>query len=376
MTANYERGLNLVKGDYVCFIGDDDAMMPEVLLQLAGVIVSNSFPEAFIFPHADYGWPGVASMIPDKSYIENAVYHQPVDQISPGFVAPSIVFNEFLAAKRTYRNLPGVYHNCVKRSALQRIFANGLWLCSTSPDIYSAVALTATVKSIYLANFFLCLVGTSAASVGLAVHTADRSNDLAASVLQACIEESPFPLHRFFGPKGVGGSLRLIEYECYLQVRDQGLLAKSDLICAVSFAKAAIAEALSPFQPNGVEILDALSHLAGNLDIKSIEQIMPMLASARQKLLSMPPSQVSESKCDIALLQGDLELNPIPASCYGVNDVLGASSLLALASCLRKNSARKESYYLEQIDNILTSSSWRLTSPLRLLMATLKSLWR
>ena len=374
MTANFERGLHLAKGDYIIYIGDDDALMPNALSQLSELIQGNCYPESFIFPHADYGWPGVSAMIPDKSYKENSVYYESLEAITPGFVDPSIILSEFLKAKRTYRKLPAIYHGCASRSALERIFTGDAFLHSRIPDVYAAVALAATLRTIYIADFYLCIAGASIASTGLAFVSAEADNKLSAKIRQSFNNEEPLPLHDAFGAHGFIGSLRLCEHECYLQARDQGLLSDSDLICPVSFADAAIAEALSPHQPNAADILNAWEHLTKSLDAKPAEIIMSMISTAREELLSRVPDQLDVSIGHTALSKAHFALNPIPASLFGVNDVLGASSLLALLCYMRKCSAVMERRHLEQIEAITGSSSWKLTSPLRRFVAKFNSL--
>jgi len=125
MTANIERGLHLAKGDYLCFIGDDDALMPNALERISNLTDYYNAPEPFMGPVADYWWPGTACMLRPNSYREGHVYHDMGYPSDKGMLNPEHLRHSFLRGSRNYRQLPGIYHKFVKRSALDKIKIGG-----------------------------------------------------------------------------------------------------------------------------------------------------------------------------------------------------------------------------------------------------------
>jgi len=132
MRENFNRALCASTGDYVLFIGDDDAVLSGQFRFLRRILETRT-PDGVSWFRATYGWP-----IKDfgaktggiRFYRENT-YGAPVTY-DP---------HEYLGALLNCRlrqldPTPSIYHGCVSRAYLDRIApAPGLFFDSTIPDV-------------------------------------------------------------------------------------------------------------------------------------------------------------------------------------------------------------------------------------------------
>lgn len=370
MSENYERGLNSAKGDYICFIGDDDVMMPNSCDQLARLAQSCHCPDAFILPMADYWWPGTQQMLRDGIYKENHIYFQQTSAFESGFVDPKNLYADFLAGNIGYRQMAGFYHKCVKKSLLDRIIRNKKYIHSSIPDVYAAVALTANAKSIYSANFYLCLAGTSSASTGLAQVMYNPDNEQAQKTLSNWNNENPIPMHPLIVK--TGGSIRLYEYECFLQARDSGAVSSEDQLNIKNLVANTIVEAFDHTQSRALDILDSLEDvLAKSLDSANKAHLSSVYDAKFKIQHSDYAPRLSINMVDPI----DLSAGSIDASFFGVRDALSASSLLLMATMLDMDAKESRAGLEQKLHLFRSSSSWRLTKPIRSIIALLNRLF-
>jgi hypothetical protein len=370
MTENYERGLNAAKGDYICIIGDDDVMMPHACNRLANLVKSCHSPEAFIMPMADYWWPGTQRMLRDGIYKENHIYFQQIPSHASGFVDPKNLYHNFLVGNVGYRQMAGFYHKCVKRSLLDRIIRNERYIHSSIPDVYAAIALTASAKTIYAADFYLCLGGTSPASTGLAQVMANPDNEQAQKTLINWSQEDPIPLHSLVNR--TGGSIKLYEYECFLQARDAGVLALDDELSIKSLTKNTIMEAYDHAQSRALDIVDCLENVVTRSVDSSREACLASVHEARVVIQSLdyaPRLSIGNSS------PVDLSAGSIDAAFFGVRDAMAASSLLLMATMVSMDAKSELSVAELNLQLLRSSTSWKLTKPIRLIVALVNRLF-
>ncbi len=158
MSDNWEFALEQAAGEYVIFIGDDDAVLPGALDRLQTLVRAN--------PRQVYSWPLHA-------------YNWPIDG-QPAFVAhlsPAASQTEINLKKLAgfvismggwkYYELPSVYHSAIPKRVLDAIREKtGRVFHSTQPDIFTSMAIPAFASRALRLGYSVTLHGRSAKSNG------------------------------------------------------------------------------------------------------------------------------------------------------------------------------------------------------------------
>ncbi len=132
MCDNYEFGLDHAKGEYVIFIGDDDAIMPGAIDALARTIKSN--------PGLVYSWPMPLYIWPKDE--RKASVHYVSANTRPFKTDLKKLAKRFIAVMRESGQLPSVYHGAVAKSVIDKIRKQaGRVFCSTQPDVFTSFAI-------------------------------------------------------------------------------------------------------------------------------------------------------------------------------------------------------------------------------------------
>ena len=134
MCDNYEFALEYAKGEYMIFIGDDDAIMPGAIDALEVTIKSN--------PSLVYCWPMPLYTWPRNEKKASAYYVFP--STLPFEINLKKIAKRFIAVMRESGQLPSMYHGAVTKSILDDIRKQtGRVFHSTQPDAFVAFALPA-----------------------------------------------------------------------------------------------------------------------------------------------------------------------------------------------------------------------------------------
>lgn len=153
---NFNAAMQLAKGDYVCMIGDDDGINPEIF-NIVDWAQKNNVDSITPVVYASYIWPnsfesnlnGVLTLNNFSSRIERI---NPMDNLLPLFKNGFVDYQNY--------NLPKVYHGIVKRSCFEKIFnSSGHYFGGLSPDIYSAIALACVVDAHYIIDYPFTISG-------------------------------------------------------------------------------------------------------------------------------------------------------------------------------------------------------------------------
>ena len=150
----------MATGEYVCMIGDDDAILPDLIKITRWAFkkdIDSIAPKSII----NYTWPdqnnfGSKLDIPFFSYKCESVLleQQLISYLSDG-------------CAKTFRNynLPALYHGIVRRSCLEEIKSiTGHYVGGLSPDSYSSVALSQIVRNHIVLDYPLTIAGACPAS--------------------------------------------------------------------------------------------------------------------------------------------------------------------------------------------------------------------
>jgi len=153
---NFNAAMSLAKGEYICMIGDDDGINPEIF-DVVRWAKKNNIDSICPTVYASYLWPNTLTQYP-KGHLSINKFSSQVYRINPK--------NNLLPLLRrgiiNYMNfqLPKLYHGIVKRTCMEEIFSKaGHFFGGLSPDIYSAVALASIVKNHYMIDYPLTISG-------------------------------------------------------------------------------------------------------------------------------------------------------------------------------------------------------------------------
>lgn len=248
---NYAKGIGLSKGQYVCCIGDDDAVLPDIV-PVAEWASSHNIPAVKFGTQAIYIWPNAIKgressqlsldRFSSRSY-EVDVKRELVDFLHTGcFDLPSA-------------DIPKAYHGLVRRDMYELIKEKtGRYCGGLSPDIYLAVSLATMIEKLTCMDIPLTVFGACRQST-----TGDSLNKVNVSKL----EDAP----HFVGQEYEWDSL-VPRYYCGANIwADSALHALSDLgenalreeFSVEHIAAYGLAEC-SDFQDEIMALLDKVKH--------------------------------------------------------------------------------------------------------------------
>lgn len=156
---NFSLGVEQASGKYICMIGDDDGINPEIV---EAVRWANKKNLEAIVPsiRLNYIWPesGITHYGPDTGNL-----------MIIDFDAKSNIYDPKLEVKKLLAsggqnylnyNMVKVYHGIVTKAALDRVKAiTGRYFGGVSPDIYSSVALSLVIDKLVKIDYPLTIPG-------------------------------------------------------------------------------------------------------------------------------------------------------------------------------------------------------------------------
>lgn len=247
MPLHWDFAMKHATGDVLTILGDDDAMMPGATATAARVMQEHPDVSALAHSPAQYYWPD---------------YHDPARRdrytITPGdgSVVEKTAMDELhrvLSFRSWYGVLPFVYHGFVRRDVMRRIAErqDGSIFLKAAPDIYSDMAIAATIERYAVLSGCLTVGGQGARSTGASLFS-DRAEG------RAFIREMPSGMLPAVGSK----SVNLIIYDCIEEVRRQFGLTRSTPFAWRRFTEAVCREAVMLDTGRRREILDGLRQVA------------------------------------------------------------------------------------------------------------------
>jgi hypothetical protein len=163
---NVERGLAACAGRYVCFIGDDDFVAPQIVDVTRWM--ERHGEDCLIYPAARYWWRNV-------SFKRSAKFKQPgafwLPVARQGTVERKFSRDEMQRVLNgggvAYLDLPRLYHGIASKRAIDRIHEKfGRYVPGSSPDMALCAALSAVIESYSSIDFPITVFGASRASGG------------------------------------------------------------------------------------------------------------------------------------------------------------------------------------------------------------------
>ena len=139
---NFSEAVSLASGEYLCMIGDDDGILPNILEEVYKAKEKNIHS---IIPslNAVYFWPMKNSIVAngDNGYLYTAYVNKESTIISTSESLKKMLSN----GGQNYQNcdMPRLYHGIIHRSLMDKVYAKtNYYFSGLTPDIYMATALT------------------------------------------------------------------------------------------------------------------------------------------------------------------------------------------------------------------------------------------
>lgn len=175
---NFSAPIPLCSGDYVCMIGDDDGVLPNII-DVVNIASLKGYDAIIPGLNSVYIWPS------DKPIVKGA---------EGGYLCLSYIKSESRVVdlnkgiKQLLNNggqdyqscdLPRLYHGIVKREVLESIKSKtGAYFKGLTPDIYMSVALALTCKNVLAIEYPITVSGICPRSGSSDSATGRHTGDL------------------------------------------------------------------------------------------------------------------------------------------------------------------------------------------------------
>jgi hypothetical protein len=162
-SQTFSKSVLLSRGEFVCIIGDDDGVNPEIV-EAAKWAKAQNIDAITPLTNASYYWPDFRQ----KYYKSDNAGCLKISKFS-GSISFVDVRQEMLncakGAFQDFSRLPKVYNGIVKRSCLDKVHQKaGSFFFGASPDISGAMAVAGFVDRLCLLDYPLVIAGSSALS--------------------------------------------------------------------------------------------------------------------------------------------------------------------------------------------------------------------
>jgi glycosyltransferase involved in cell wall biosynthesis len=170
MSDHWDFALLHAAGDYVMFIGDDDAVLPGALDKLETSILTTDCL-AYGWPRPIYVWP-----IDGKpARVEDLYRVRQTSEIDLEKLARVVVS----MGGWNYSYIPSVYHSAVAKSILDSIRTQtGRVFHTTQPDVFTSMAVPAFAKTAIILGYYVSVHGRSEKANSGATGRPDRHEHL------------------------------------------------------------------------------------------------------------------------------------------------------------------------------------------------------
>lgn len=167
---NFNAAIELSTGEYVCLIGDDDGINPEII-KATEWAKQNNVDCLVGSINASYRWDGTEA--PDTLFTKMTGSTLTITHFSGKAkkIDTQVSFDRLMDNGCTNYlefDFPKLYHGIVKKSILDELKSKtGEYLKGLSPDIYSAISLAILAKNIIKIDYPLTIPGTCGQSTSI-----------------------------------------------------------------------------------------------------------------------------------------------------------------------------------------------------------------
>jgi hypothetical protein len=209
--ANWERGLDACRGDYVTVLGDDDAFVPTTL-EAVRRIQQSARADLLSWAVHTYWWPDTF-----VTWNRNQLYVGCGDQVLSNSSRETLV--RFMDGSIPFGSLPMLYNSFVHRSLLARIKEkHGTYFpIPHLPDVVSGVLLLSLTDRFVYSDWPLAVRGNSGQSQG----TSYWCRSLGAERREATQKEEGITLDKLIHPALIPSpNLQILLASCRMWCRD------------------------------------------------------------------------------------------------------------------------------------------------------------
>lgn len=260
MSRHWEFALSQANGEYVTFLGDDDAVMPGGLQKAVSLLQAADWPDALASVNAEYHWPSS----PVRNHAN--IFSYPTGR-NCGWCDCEALKREVISGHALYNELPMIYKGWIKYSLLSKLQnVTGSFFKSCQPDIYMAVACSILLNGFYLTEEPLFIEGISCFSNGAqSMHRSVTSDK------QFFLQDSiPFHPSVPFCPASA-----FLVLESVMQCRDAGLDVTSYPVDYSVILKCAVKQAAHMDRERYLQCIDAARSLAKKTSLSGyVEQLI------------------------------------------------------------------------------------------------------
>ena len=164
---NFNAAIELATGEYVCLIGDDDGINPEII-SAAAWAKANNIDCLVGNLKANYRWENTG----EKKFLHIKVVSNSL--IIGDFDGTAKKVDPKVSLKKLVQNgctnymefdFPKLYHGVVKREIFEQLkLETGAYLKGLSPDIYAAIALSLKINQFIVVDYPLTIPGVCSLS--------------------------------------------------------------------------------------------------------------------------------------------------------------------------------------------------------------------
>ena len=163
--GNSDLAVKNATGKYICFIGDDDGVMPYILDIIHWMDKNNINAVSSFMPN--YFWPNLSTSVLDKSKSDGKLLIKSFSYRVIRKNTENGLLNCLNNGGTTMEDLPMFYHGIVKKKILDDIYNT----CKTyfpgpSPDMAVSIAISLKIKEFIFLDFPLIISGKCIKSTG------------------------------------------------------------------------------------------------------------------------------------------------------------------------------------------------------------------
>lgn len=166
IVENTERGIALCRGDYICFIGDDDLVAPSIMSIVEWL--RDQAVDCLIYPPARYWWSNVdfarktLAQRPGVFWLPRA-RGGAIKRLESGHQIDAVLARGGVS----YMQLPRLYHGIASRRAVEGVRARfGRFVAGSSPDMAFSMSLALTTERYLSIDYPVTVFGASRNSGG------------------------------------------------------------------------------------------------------------------------------------------------------------------------------------------------------------------
>ena len=178
---NFSEAVELSDGKYICVIGDDDAILPNIL-SVINMMEEKKADAVIPGLNSVYFWP---TNEPIEKRGENGLLYLTYIRNKTKRIDPLKGLDKLISrAGQGYQEygIPRVYHGVIKKECFDEIKnKTGHYFGGLTPDIYSAVSLCYACKNVYSVEYPITVSGICPTSGSAASATGKHTGELSSA---------------------------------------------------------------------------------------------------------------------------------------------------------------------------------------------------